>query len=353
MDQSQRKFYTGLAESINKRHYPPVDGNISYLFVYAYQILQEWKNKGLFPVHDRLLDLAEGYFKEEKFADYCRLWAYDCLIGLEKYEEYLQLTEPSQVVGASTQSSNTRCNVFYHLDREPTGVDLLRLIGCRINPFTQEHQLEFRDILENEFTSASNLHGRWLGRILEHQQPKKVYTHTLFQGAPISNPKIPFDWYCFYASYDFNEQIQFTVREAENRLREAFQLPRIGEGWISETELFYHTKTAFPETQVVQHGRPSWLGLQHLDIWLPRWKIAIEYQGKQHFEPVDIFGGETGLILNIDRDKRKAMLCKKNGVCLIIATENDTKDEIIHRIVGARTSQSFMIHPDVDNSSKD
>ena len=51
-----------------------------------------------------------------------------------------------------------------------------------------------------------------------------------------------------------------------------------------------------------------------LDFYLPDYKIAIEYHGKQHFEPVSIFGGEEGCEITKKRDKEKYELCKKNGI---------------------------------------
>jgi len=106
-------------------------------------------------------------------------------------------------------------------------------------------------------------------------------------------------------------------REAENRVREREGLPRIGEGWVSEAALLQLVKDTFPTEQVVHHARPSWLGRQHIDIFLPKRNVAIEYQGKQHFEPIDFFGGWGGLRKAQERDRRKCELCAQNGVRLI------------------------------------
>ncbi|WP_252898792.1 hypothetical protein [Secundilactobacillus odoratitofui] len=45
--------------------------------------------------------------------------------------------------------------------------------------------------------------------------------------------------------------------------------------------------------------------MQHYDIYFPKYKIALEYQGAQHFEAISIFGGEAGLKNAQERDKRK------------------------------------------------
>lgn len=88
-----------------------------------------------------------------------------------------------------------------------------------------------------------------------------------------------------------SEQLSKFFRPAEDAYRVHEGIPKIGEGWISETDLFYKIKNHFANHVVIQHGRPSWLGKQHLDIYFPNENIAIEYQGAQHYKPIDIFGG--------------------------------------------------------------
>lgn len=113
----------------------------------------------------------------------------------------------------------------------------------------------------------------------------------------------------------FIEFVEEVLREAENMLRENHGLPRIGEGWISEMQLYNLVKNTFPEAQ--HHVIPEWLRPQHLDIFVPSKKLAFEYQGKQHFEPVDFFGGEASFEKTKKLDRRKLQKCKSNGVLLI------------------------------------
>lgn len=54
-----------------------------------------------------------------------------------------------------------------------------------------------------------------------------------------------------------------------------------------------------------------------LDFYLPDYKIAIECQGRQHFEPVLDFGGEKTFKETIERDKKKLILCKENNIKLL------------------------------------
>ena len=54
-----------------------------------------------------------------------------------------------------------------------------------------------------------------------------------------------------------------------------------------------------------------------LDFYLPDYDIAIECQGRQHFEAIDIFGGNRFFQVTIERDKKKRELCQKNNIILL------------------------------------
>lgn len=53
------------------------------------------------------------------------------------------------------------------------------------------------------------------------------------------------------------------------------------------------------------------------DFYLPDYNLAIEYDGKQHYEPVEYFGGENGFKYTIHHDKIKNKYCKDNGIKLL------------------------------------
>lgn len=63
--------------------------------------------------------------------------------------------------------------------------------------------------------------------------------------------------------------------------------------------------------------RSAWLGQQSLDIYIPSLKVAIEYQGVQHYEPVDFFGGEEGYSETHERDLIKQTKCAEHDVTLV------------------------------------
>lgn len=53
------------------------------------------------------------------------------------------------------------------------------------------------------------------------------------------------------------------------------------------------------------------------DFYLPDYNVAIEYQGKQHYEPIEYFGGQDGFEYVIRHDRIKKDYCKKNNIPLI------------------------------------
>lgn len=76
-----------------------------------------------------------------------------------------------------------------------------------------------------------------------------------------------------------------------------------------------------------QGYRIDWLGLQHLDFYLPKYNLAIECQGEQHYRPIEQFGGNEGFLRSQERDQRKKQLCEENGVKLLYFTHYDNVDE--------------------------
>ena len=92
--------------------------------------------------------------------------------------------------------------------------------------------------------------------------------------------------------------------------------------WVSEELVYKITKKLYRDYAVIYQHRPSFLrsssgGQMSYDIFISGLNIAIEYQGKQHYEPVGFFGGEEAFHDLQKRDREKAQLSKENGIKLI------------------------------------
>lgn len=67
----------------------------------------------------------------------------------------------------------------------------------------------------------------------------------------------------------------------------------------------------------VQKYHSKWLGRLELDFYLPKYKIGIECQGKQHFEQIKHFDDGNSFETRLERDKRKLQLCNENDIKLL------------------------------------
>ena len=345
MDHHQLSFYKAVESHLNKGNYIDIDGNISYVFVFIYELLSRWNEDGFDHLSEFLIYLSEIYKHEEKLSNYCLHWAFDCLLGLEKYEEYLDKTEPKKVVGTRTHSSNLRLNIQKKLGDTANPIDVLLMFGGRKTQFITDNQALYRDCIIDTFSAYTQENMEWFALFDEwfiHKKSKRLYPYSLFSGArlreakdadrPVAKPYLQFKTECLYVASEYSDTIKFLSKEAENQARGIAGVPKIGEGWVSETALFRKLEAEFSNTKVVQHGRPTWLGRQHFDIWFPNWKIAVEYHGRQHFEPVEFFGGKDAFHNTVERDKRKVNLSKKHGVKLLIVTETDNYDDVVRDI---------------------
>ena len=63
------------------------------------------------------------------------------------------------------------------------------------------------------------------------------------------------------------------------------------------------------------------------DFYLPTYNICIEYQGEQHFKPINYFGGVDKFKTQQKRDKIKHDYCKDKGVCLILIKYNENVND--------------------------
>lgn len=141
-------------------------------------------------------------------------------------------------------------------------------------------------------------------------------------------------WYIDQVQIENNLDNDIYGKEAENILREEYGVAKIGEGWISETMMFKIVEDIFEDYECERHCRPNFLEGLEIDIYIPELKLGFEYNGIQHYKPVEHWGGEESLKKQQARDKRKQQLCDQNDVKLIIIKYDEqlSKDLILSKI---------------------
>lgn len=69
------------------------------------------------------------------------------------------------------------------------------------------------------------------------------------------------------------------------------------------------------------------------DFYIPEVNTVIEYQGIQHFQIVEYFGGEEEYMIRIKRDQIKRDYCKLNGINYAEITYKDNIEERLNEIL--------------------
>ena len=67
----------------------------------------------------------------------------------------------------------------------------------------------------------------------------------------------------------------------------------------------------------------------YCDFYLPEFNLIIEFNGEQHYKPVELFGGQENLELIQLRDKIKKDYCLKNNIAFLTIKFNENIEEIL------------------------
>lgn len=259
--------------------------------------------------------------------------ASDCFVLIEQYENALEFFPFPTIGSRASAMTDGLLSLKLATKSRLTGREVLTLLGSKVTDFGKEHLtsilLEIDDILDLLWNTTK------VDYITEWVEGTYKYQYQVGNGSPYGyylTKHVHIPAYTFSNNPRVSEFITNITREAENQIRQKLGIPKVGEGWIAETQLYYKIKHAFPNLDVQQHSSPKWLGRQHLDVFIPSLYVGIEYQGEQHDQPVDFFGGHEAYIQNQKRDQRKLRLCKRNGVHLIYVRSGYKLQNIIAEI---------------------
>jgi len=81
---------------------------------------------------------------------------------------------------------------------------------------------------------------------------------------------------------------------------------------------------------------------------IPKTGIIFEYDGRQHFKPIDFYGGDKKFIERINNDREKNSYCKNKNIKLVrIPYTSKTRDDIKRDIVSAlKDPNNFILTGD-------
>jgi hypothetical protein len=214
------------------------------------------------------------------------------------------------------------------------GIENLNILASSAEKYLHDKQVESNSTILPHWRNAARLAGR--GALQPLRLFDGIYNRSGVNqyGKPLKPNRFEttIRYYYFNWVKPFSISLFEILKIIENSARESQNLPKIGEGWISETDLYYTLKEQLPDFKVVFHASPKWLGRQHLDVFIPEIKIALEYQGEQHDRPIEFFGGERAFIKTQKHDLRKLKLCLENDVNLIYIRAGYSLKEVLSLI---------------------
>lgn len=388
-------FYNLWLNNFRNNIYLDIEDNLSYIFVYLYSLINKFTiDKNISYLEQQFGIIQSNYSNQKKIIVYLRFWLKDAYLHIGDYKKaWLVLKNNFDVNSDGKQIDFSEfLNIVKFIDNlELDGQDLLRILGkgtgitkfgtdnlekilILVTIFLKDFHISKGNNLIEYFVKQFNLEkltnedfinlkeyfksendyyfwydietqgwsektGKKISQDIKDWSEKNrktktiYYTHSLFAGCTVKSPLIK-DWIILPSIVEvaLMNEIKRIFRESENTVREEQNLPKVGEGWISETELYYKLINSFPEEKIIHHARPIWLGKQHIDIYFQRINVAIEYQGLQHIKPIEFFGGEKSFIENQKRDLKKKKLCEENNCELICVFENYNFDELVSQI---------------------
>lgn len=128
------------------------------------------------------------------------------------------------------------------------------------------------------------------------------------------------------------ESLKDYKRYCEDVIRIRMGYFAIGKKWATEIKLLEIVKKLYPAYTIIHQYE-----LDHLraDIYIEELNLVIEYQGQQHFKPIDFMGGVEALKKTKERDQEKAELCDYYEIGLVYFSY---QDEITEKLVKDRIS---------------
>jgi hypothetical protein len=330
-------LYDDIKPRLKGFHYADIHGEPDFLKIFLRELI-DGEDFHIPPpvdfekIYNYTIFMRDAYGLPE-LENYFEWTIKDCLLGMERYEEYLKRTKPTRI-DIFTQDSNLRLNIQEHIYFPAEPIDIILAFGTRIKSSVIEIDINtYEKVLYKVFDNYLGERKSWFDIFKKFGSYNPIYDFYLLQHIRVvSLPRLPFKISYFSTAHGLKDDIKNLANKAERMARQELGVPLNDDKWVSETILFLKIQSLFPDIPVIRQGFPLWLIPQRFDVWIPSRNLAIEYNGKQHYEPVDFFGGDEGFKNQKRRDRRKAALCVKNGVRLFIVRYDEDMDEAVSKI---------------------
>lgn len=322
LNRKQSACYKKIKEELDNGKYVDIGESRSYIFLYINEFLKKVKKKkDIERVIKVLESLRELYKSDKSLMGLIVFWLADSYVIKGDLDKAMSIYRGSYLL-----------SLKYHL-RHPVNVrELYFPKVSKIKGFTGfvrdkydliEKYIDF--ICQRDGLNKDWFEDDWIHKKIEEtrREQRKVFLeyplfHASRYGYHMSKLNEDIKFISFDSLLKDKAKIEKQIsREAENMLRQDMGIPWVGQGWRNETELYYKVQKFLRNYEVIQHYKSEWLGRQHLDIYIPELRLGIEYQGKQHFEPVAYFGGDEAFIENQKRDAAKKEKCSQANVTLL------------------------------------
>ncbi|MFE3849422.1 hypothetical protein ACFX5D_15800 [Flavobacterium sp. LB3P45] len=355
-NQEQKSFYSYFKKNFENNKFIDLEGNHNYSFILYYDLLSQYYN------HRHIDKLQNQFSKIEKYypktGNYISLSIIQVFEKNEDFESAWGFINKRGYVSLKTvweyQNKLKRRTLNGDLISKLAGFSHLTLFGQNNIENIKKYIIEYLETYEKENNST------FFKIFFDDKQLFKLTNSNDYSPQYYSKYYLSEREYNYYKEIDDNQeksgykntglklvvekailnQFRFIITKAEDIYREKIGMPKVGEGWISETELFYKITENYKELSVIHHGKPKWLGRQHIDIYFSELNIAIEYQGSQHYEPINFFGGIEAFERTKERDENKRKLCLENNCILIYVNEKYAFEEIKLEIQQAINKQT-------------
>lgn len=93
---------------------------------------------------------------------------------------------------------------------------------------------------------------------------------------------------------------------------------------LDNSLICYETQKKYFDLRGVGGGKCSY------DFYVPNYNLLIEFQGKQHYEPIKRFGGEEQFEIQQEHDKRKREYAKQHGIDLLCIRYDENVEGVLN-----------------------